>query len=476
MTAATITLNPGTGGGQPLVDTLATVDGGAAPAGSSVQMVKVGHGAASDFKTASAASPLPVYGPDAMSSGNLTATDAVGGVPSGAGAFINAASTAGSIVAIACPGGDSAWNVQITGLTTGAIYFEGSLDSTNGTNGNWIAVNGRQTGVVNTVLGNNATTNGAYRGNTSGLAYLRVRQTGAYTATPAIVIRISDGVGAVFLNASTPAGTNLIGYIEGTGGALLARDGTDISAPTAMPAGGVGIRGWLSAIWTKLNGTLGVTGTFWQATQPVSLATNTPDVTDRAARLLGVVASITGALPAGAASIGTVQQAAITKGAQGATGVMTQDLKDAGRNQIHFYMLIPVLTSATDTLQSLTGTKSGATVAATATPAAVTAGKTLRITRIAASYIATAVSGYGIVRLRFNTAGVVAVNSPIAATLAVGAGTSGAANSVGIEEATLEEGWEFAAATGVGISVQGFAAATATAVGYVLVSVTGYEY
>jgi hypothetical protein len=49
-----------------------------------------------------------------------------------------------------------------------------------------------------------------------------------------------------------------------------AQDGTDITSPTAMPAGGVGIRGWLSAIWTKLNGTLAVTGTFWQATQPVS--------------------------------------------------------------------------------------------------------------------------------------------------------------------------------------------------------------
>ncbi|MDQ6722118.1 MAG: hypothetical protein M3003_15170 [Candidatus Dormibacteraeota bacterium] len=32
-----------------------------------------------------------------------------------------------------------------------------------------------------------------------------------------------------------------------------------------------------------------VTGTFFQSTQPVSLATNTPDVTDRAARLVGVV-------------------------------------------------------------------------------------------------------------------------------------------------------------------------------------------
>lgn len=49
--------------------------------------------------------------------------------------------------------------------------------------------------------------------------------------------------------------------------------GTDITSPSAMPAGGAGIRGWLSAIWTKINGSIGVTGTFWQATQPVSAAT-----------------------------------------------------------------------------------------------------------------------------------------------------------------------------------------------------------
>lgn len=100
----------------------------------------------------------------------------------------------------------------------------------------------------------------------------------------------------------------------------------------------------------------------------------------------------------------------------------------------------------------------------------------MRITRVAATYVATAASGYGIVRLRFNTAGVVAITSPIAATLLVGSGAPTTANSTASEEATLDEGWEFAAATGIGISVQGFAAATPTAVGYVLVSVTGYEY
>jgi hypothetical protein len=40
----------------------------------------------------------------------------------------------------------------------------------------------------------------------------------------------------------------------------------------SMPAGGAGLTGWLSAIWSKLSGTLAVSGTFWQATQPVSAA------------------------------------------------------------------------------------------------------------------------------------------------------------------------------------------------------------
>jgi hypothetical protein len=138
------------------------------------------------------------------------------GAPAGAGALLTGTSTAGSYVSIACPGGDSAWNVQITGLTSGTLYFETSLDSTNGINGQWIAVNGRQTGVVNTVLGNSATANGVYRGNTSGAVYFRVRSVGALTGTPAIVIRVSSGIGAIFLNASIPAGTNKLGTITRT--------------------------------------------------------------------------------------------------------------------------------------------------------------------------------------------------------------------------------------------------------------------
>ena len=171
-----------------------------------------------------------------------------------------------------------------------------------------------------------------------------------------------------------------------------------------------------------------------------------------------------------------VQPQALTKGTQGANGFMTQDLKDSGRNMVHYYMVIPVLTSATDTLQSLTGTKAGATVAATTTPAVVTTGKTFRVTRFAAAYVSTATSGYGMVRLRFNTGGVVAITSPIAATLMAGSNTPGTANASGMVEASLDEGWEFPAGTGVGISVAGYAAVTLTAVGYVMCSITGYEY
>jgi hypothetical protein len=171
-----------------------------------------------------------------------------------------------------------------------------------------------------------------------------------------------------------------------------------------------------------------------------------------------------------------VQPQALTKGTQNANGFATQDLKDSGRNLIHYYTLIPVLTTATDTLQSLTGTKSGATVAATTTPAIVTTGKTFRVTRLSAAYIATATSGWAMVRLRFNTAGVVAITSPIAATLAIGNASPSTANAVDIEEAGLDEGLEFAAGTGVGLSVIRYAALTATAVGYVQCSITGYEY
>ncbi len=177
------------------------------------QYVKPAFGVDGTATIVSTTNPLPTVDPDSNYSGTITVTDSVVAAPGGAGAFVSGASTSGSLVSALTPGGDSAWCVQVTGLTSGTLYYEGSLDSTNGTDGNWININGRQTGVLNTVLAGSATSNGLYRGNTSGLKYFRVRSVGALTGTPAIVIRITSGAGAVFLNASIPGGTNAIGQV-----------------------------------------------------------------------------------------------------------------------------------------------------------------------------------------------------------------------------------------------------------------------
>lgn len=132
--------------------------------------------------------------------------------------------------------------------------------------------------------------------------------------------------GSVTANAGTNLNTSALA-LDST----VAKDGADITTPSpAMPAGGVGIRGWLSAIWTKLNGSLAVTGTFWQATQPVSgTVTATGPLTDAELRATAVPVSLasvpshavtnagtfavqnTAATPAGTNNIGDVDVASL---------------------------------------------------------------------------------------------------------------------------------------------------------------------
>lgn len=402
---------------------------------------------------------------DTNITGTISATDILAPIPAGNGVLISTAPTVNSFISALVPGGSAQADIQIIGTATGTYYFEGSMDSTTGSDGNWTAVDYRQTGITNTVLGYSTIAVGVYRGAPSGFKYIRVRNVGGTTPSNAIIFRYSNGGGTTFLNASIPSGTNTIGTVN-------IATGTTINAVNTVGA--------VTAITNALPVGANTIGAVTNANLDVALSTRLkPADTLAGVTTVGAVTAITNALPTGTNRIGTVDigvPPTLGKGTQGAFGFTTQDLKDAGRNQVHYYTLIPVLSTATDALQSLTGTKAGATVTATVTPAVVTTGKTFRVTRLAATYIATAVSGYGIVRLRYQPAGVVAITSPIAATLLVGAGAPTTANSTASEEAALDEGWEFVAATGVGISVQGFAAITPTAVGYVLVSITGYEY
>jgi len=55
----------------------------------------------------------------------------------------------------------------------------------------------------------------------------------------------------------------------------VAKDGTDITTPTAMPTGGAGIRGWLSAIWTRLNAVITARSLAFTPTATITRAANT---------------------------------------------------------------------------------------------------------------------------------------------------------------------------------------------------------
>jgi hypothetical protein len=87
---------------------------------------------------------------------------------------------------------------------------------------------------------------------------------------------------------------------------LVAKDGTNITTPTAMPAGGVGIRGWLSAIWTKINGTLAISAASLPLPTGAATATNqTSQITQETAinTKLALLAKLTDTQPISAASL-----------------------------------------------------------------------------------------------------------------------------------------------------------------------------
>jgi len=99
-----------------------------------------------------------------------------------------------------------------------------------------------------------------------------------------------------------------------TGAAADGNDGSGIAPPT----GGSGIRGWLSGIYSKLSNPLSVNGTFWQAIQPVSVASMPalPSGTNSIGAVTNSAFGISGTLPAFAApptmNIGTAPSLAVT--------------------------------------------------------------------------------------------------------------------------------------------------------------------
>lgn len=441
--------------------------------------------------------PMPVIDPDASVSGTITAADTVVGAHAGDGVLRSGTPVANSYVILACPGGDSAWCVEVTGTFGGTtLYWEASVGSTNGINGNWINVNGRQTGVLNTVLNYQSTVAGMFRGNTSGIAYLRVRAVGGAAINVAVIIKISSGTGSVFQNASTPAGSNTIGNIKP---ALVQTATTNLTAvnqaQTITLQGEAGVSFSVSGTWV---GTI----TF-EASNDNFITFSTINAQRAGDNILSqTVVNTAGndlyrigvsgflyirarmtAFTSGTATVvsGTslavstfvltspVTQNTITKGTQGTTGVTTQDLKDAGRTRVSI-VFNAVATATADTLLSLVKISNG--VAATgATTIAVASTKTLRITGIMFSIKAGAAAiAFATMSLRINPTGAAIISSPIELRFDVGntAATIGAADS---RAYFVPDGFELLGTQQLAVSL----AAQATT-NIISITLTGFEY
>lgn len=171
----------------------------------------------------------------------------------------------------------------------------------------------------------------------------------------------------------------------------------------------------------------------------------------------------------------------LTKSTQGATGASIQQLHDAGRNTRNFIFDTRTAAPLVEALESVTQWYSNATVATTTTPAVIPAGKILRLTSWKISYQSLATVGYCVVRVRFNTAGVAVLASPVVFSFEAGSNSGATTAAVTGAVTTLNgdfpEGLELPAAGGLGFSMAGYGpTGTLTLEGGVRFEVYGYEY
>jgi hypothetical protein len=312
------------------------------------------------------------------------------------------------------------------------------------------------------------------------------------------------------VTANLAAGTNNIGDVDVASLPAVALDSATLTAletisvanfPATQPVSGTVTADAGTGPWpvTDNGGNLSiddggnsitVDGTFWQATQPVSGTVNAN--LNPGSSLIGAVQARGPTAHDAAFAIDPVGLAgyasATAPAAVSADGDVVRLWSDlngrlvvrlahtVGRNVTNYFNALPTVTTNTAALVSLTGYKSGAAVAATTTPAVVTAGKTYRITTLTATYLSLAAATAGIVQLRANLSGTVVVGSPLVWQTMVGtpAAVAGVSTNISV---TFPEGLEFAAGTGIGVTILGVnATGVAAAGGYVLVSISGFEY
>lgn len=166
----------------------------------------------------------------------------------------------------------------------------------------------------------------------------------------------------------------------------------------------------------------------------------------------------------------------LTKGTQGATGLSTQDLKDAGRTHVNYYAVaIASGTTGTETAISLTKA-SGTSATSAANSHAPTSGKRFRITSIAFATRghATATIQSTTFNLRINTAGAVTTTStPV--VLSVRSATPATASAWDRVIVPIPDGFEIVGDGTLQFGVTAAATFTTNAPTWD-VTITGFEY
>lgn len=233
-------LNPGSGG-----DTIATDD----ISGVKHQQVKIEWGVDGTATPVSAANPMPIV---------QTGTP---GLPTGAATAANQQTDALTDTQL------RATPVPVSGTVTANIGTVNTLATAakQDTGNTSLGTIDTSTAATSTTLGAKTDAKNTATDSTSVSAIGVLKQISASVQAPPSQAVTNAGTFLVQNNAATPAGTNNIGDVD-----VLTVNGV-------APAFGTGARGaTVQRVTIATDDSVPVTGTFFQATQPVSLATNTP--------------------------------------------------------------------------------------------------------------------------------------------------------------------------------------------------------
>lgn len=359
-----------------------------------------------------------------------------------------------------------------------------------------------------------------------------------FQATQPVSIAAAVAVTGTFFQATQPISVVALPLPSGASTSALQTTGNsslssiDTKTPALVtgrvPVDGSGVTQPISGSISVSNfpATQAVTGTFFQATQPVSLAAAV-DVSDRAARLIGHVTvdnaslavtgtffqatqpvsiaasvAVTGTffqatqpisaaalpLPSGAATAAnqTTELASLAtivtntgnvppptaKGTQGATAQPVQNLKDAGRS----YLTLTALAAAgvtAEALFSFSQNKAG-TITASVSSYTIASGKTLRIQSVTISVRAGAAAvPFSRCVLRSNTGGATVVGSNVVYDFGEVFGIAATIGVGGSATINFPDGLEIAGNGTISIGVSHLDQATTNVLNFTL---CGYEY